>query len=286
MSGMVTPDDTNRREKMRVVSIDTETVPDPDWLAYKSDGFESFDLVRHLEKMKRADLNVLATTWGINPKLFKNAGDLMAELNRVAPSLEEGDAGYPEFIALYDNHDADQGDGLLRSAVQYRAMASQIVAVGCVSYYGGAEDPDPERTFAVAGDDEAALIKSIHDLVEEADIVTGFNLYGFDQPMLRWRACLLGIDLPKKLWKFRRYSDWPCCDTMFELGNWEPHPKGTLEDWAWRFGVEPPAITDFREIILWYQSQDWEALRAHVLQDAMSAGALYHRIKPALHLPG
>jgi hypothetical protein len=283
---IVTPDDTNRKERMRVVSIDCETIPDPDWLEYKAGDLEPFDLDRYLGKMQRGEMNTLATTWGIDPKPFKNMGDMRAELLRVAPTLDEGDAGYPELIGLYDRHNADQGDGLMRSAVQYRAMASQIVAVGCVSYYGGAEDPDPDRTFSVAGDNEGELIRSIFQHVEEADIVTGFNLYGFDQPMLRWRACLLGINLPAKLWKFRRYSDWPLCDTMFELGNWEPSPRGTLEDWAWRFGVEPPAKTDFREIIMWYQAGDWNALRAHVLQDAQSAGALYHRISPALHLPG
>ena len=286
MTGMVTPDDPNRMERSRVVSIDCETIPDPDWLQYKSSTFVPFDLVRYLDKMQRGELNALATAWGIDPKPFKNMPDLKAELNRVAPMLDEGDAGYVELMGLYESHDADQGDELMRSAVQYRAMASQIVAVGCVSYYGGAEDPDPERTFAVAGEDEAALITSIFDLVTGADVVTGFNLYGFDQPMLRWRACLLGIPLPAKLWKFRRYSSMPCCDTMYELGNWDPRPRGTLEDWAWRFGVEAPAITDFREIILWYQAQDWDALRAHVLQDAMSAGQLYHRILPALHQPG
>ena len=270
-------------ERERTVAIDIESIPDPTWIDFKSKELDPFDLVAHLKKMGRGELNGVAASLGVDPKPFKNMPDLTAELLRVAAKVEDkGDAGWPELVALHEDHAADQLDGIMNRAVGYRALASKIVAIGVVSYYGDAEDPDPDMTFAVAGDDEAGLIASIFDTVAKADVVTGFNIMGYDGPMLRWRALLNGVAIPEPLWRFRRYSHRPVCDTMFELGNWDPQPRGTLEEWCWRFNLDAPAKTDWREIIAWYVGEDWDALKAHVLKDTMAAGALYQAIKPAL----
>ncbi len=279
---VTTPVDPNRMERQRTVAIDIESIPDPAWVDFKAKDLAAFDMGAHLKKMGRGELNAVAESLGVDPKPFKNMPDLTAEIVRVAAGDNVGDAGWPELVALHEGHAAEQLDGIMNKAVGYRALASRIVAIGVVSYYGDAEDPDPDMTFAVAGEDEAALIASIFDTVAKADVVTGFNIMGYDGPMLRWRALLNGVAVPEALSRMRRYSQRPVCDTMFELGNWDPQPRGTLEEWCWRFGLDAPAKTDWREIVAWSVGQDWDRLKAHVLQDTMAAGALYQAIRPAL----
>lgn len=277
------PDDPNRKERRRTVSIDIETIPDPEWVDMKQEGLPAFDMARYFKDMKRGDLNAVAEGMGVNPKPYKTAGDLTKELLRVVRDVTEDDAAYPVVVGLEGGHEATILDDVMSKAVGLRALASKVVAIGVVSYFGDAEDPSPERTFAVAGNDESHLIESVYDAVEDADLLTGFNLVGFDGPMLRWRACLCNVDVPPLLWgPFRRYYSFPHCDTMFELGNWDPRPRGTLEEWCWRFGLDAPAKTDWREILAWYTNGDWEALKSHVMQDTIAAGALYQRIQGSL----
>jgi DNA polymerase elongation subunit (family B) len=281
MSGIVTPDNRLRREKERIASIDIETVPDEEAVERFTADFEPLDWMSYLKKMKRPELDDLATDLGMAPKLYKTMGEEAKEILRLLRAGGER----PDAVTLAEaNHLRRQrSDFELKAALS--PLTGRICTVGIVAYYGDAEDPDPAMTFAYASDDENALLLSVVEAVGDADVITGFNFIGFDGPFLRTRMLVHGMDVPVKLCKFPRYRDRPIADTMMELGDWQRQARGTLSDWCWRFGIELPPTTDPQQIMSWYQAQDWGALEEHCLRDARAAGELYQKISPVLGLP-
>lgn len=117
---------------------------------------------------------------------------------------------------------------------------------------------------------------------KKGSVLVTFNGKGFDLPILRARAALLRLEMPKLPWRrlLYPYSDEKHADLRLILGNDDRRARGTLQWWAEAFGIH--AEEHGAEVWGWVQAGEWDKLRAYGQAEAQTLVELYEAVGPVL----
>jgi hypothetical protein len=150
------------------------------------------------------------------------------------------------------------------------------------------DDKDESQPCPADETFEAALIghtfRSISAAVRRGITLVGFNTKGFDLPMLRWRAALLGLEVPNLKWDGPPYQGGPAgllypfdfkthCDLRTLWTNGNRFGKGTLADMSRAFGIENE--DHGADVYRWFRDNDWDKIRAYGHVEARNLIQLY-----------
>ncbi len=137
-----------------------------------------------------------------------------------------------------------------------------------------------ERTFRAI---EAAIFKS--------RTLVSFSGKSFDLPSLRWRAGILGINIPRLKWDGPGYGGKPAgllypfdsdthCDLRLAWTNGKKFARGTLADMSAAFGIENQEHGG--DVYEWFRANDWDKIRAYGHVEARNLIDLYRACERVL----
>lgn len=111
---------------------------------------------------------------------------------------------------------------------------------------------------------------------DDVRLVT-FNGKSFDLPVLRARAAILGLQVPKLPWRNWLYpwDDGAHADLRILLTQ-ERKARGTLQAWAEGFGIH--AEEHGHEVWSWVCEENWKALRDYGFVEALTLIEIYERL--------
>ncbi len=149
----------------------------------------------------------------------------------------------------------------------------QVVAIGW-------KQNGASAAIATDGKTEAELLEAFAEMVrpvmgETLVRLLGFNLLGFDLPVLMRRCQYLGIKLPEI--SLDRYRS-PHVDLMEKLsfnGRMKAH---SLSFYCRRFSIAHDDSVKGADMPALAAAGEWEKIRAHVLDDVKSTHALAQRL--------
>jgi len=137
-------------------------------------------------------------------------------------------------------------------------------------------------------DFEAALLERTFRAIDAAiygdrTIVT-FSGTSFDLPTLRWRAAILGLDIPRLKWDGPGYGGKPAgllypfdtnthCDLRLAWTNGNKYGRGTLAAMSEAFGIE--SAEHGGDVYEWFRASDWDKIRAYGHDEARNLIQLY-----------
>lgn len=175
----------------------------------------------------------------------------------------------PEKIAAYVAE--KQAEAVNRAGLDLDLC--RIVAVGLM-----AEGLDQVRVFvAKDSDDEAAMLRELwaYLTLDRHPVLVGFNMIGFDLPVLIRRSQYLGVTYPRLV--LDRYRT-PHEDLMLKL-TWNGLVKAkSLKFYAKRFGIPCDDTVSGADIGALVAAGDWEKVVSHVTSDVKLTAALAERI--------
>jgi hypothetical protein len=170
----------------------------------------------------------------------------------------------PEKIRSYQEE--KRADLLARCALD--PDLCQIVAVGL---WNGRT---PE-VWTRDGDEEVDLLERVWKAVRQSQIIIGFNILGFDLPVLIRRSQYLGIPTPPL--NLDRYRT-PHVDLMERLSfNGKLRYRG-LEFYCKRFGIDVEDAVKGKDVAELVAAEDWAAVAFHCLADLTKTQALAERL--------
>ncbi|MEE8241503.1 MAG: hypothetical protein V3R16_09570 [Nitrospirales bacterium] len=152
-------------------------------------------------------------------------------------------------------------------------------------------EDDPEKSIKSVSTDslkhaESKVVRRAFQLLEWATqngrtIVT-FNGKPFDLPMLRWRATLLGQEIPKFNWyeMLYPYRHKEHIDLRLLFSDGDKRAHGTLAMWCEAYGIEAEESGD--EVFDWCLRGKWDDLRRYGGRDAANTLRLFQAIEGAL----
>ena len=115
----------------------------------------------------------------------------------------------------------------------------RIVAIG----FAGDLEIEPGIMLARTGDEERHILTRFWDMAQVVPLrpVVGYNILGFDLPIILRRSFLLGVSITRSF-DMRRYSSSDVVDLMQLLYNWGQAPGQTrgLKVVAQMFGIPNP----------------------------------------------
>jgi hypothetical protein len=140
----------------------------------------------------------------------------------------------------------------------------RIVAIGMQAGYR--EDP-PEAILCKSIDDERAALTRFWGAVEKYSPLVGFNIRGFDVPVLLCRSIILGITPPRVINR-GRYSNREILDLMQEIhGDRCPSGFG-LKPTCRMLGIHPDADeVDGSQVNDLVEASNWDAVAEYVRSD-------------------
>lgn len=169
----------------------------------------------------------------------------------------------PEKIAAWQAEAvAKQRDGMALKPAECR-----IVAVGL----GDAV------TVCPGPQEEASSIRRVWNAWLEGYDLVGFNLLGFDLPVLLVRSQILRVRIPQSF-RFRKYGMERVRDLMQDL---DPGGSGWhgLGWWCRRLALDvPDDPTTGKDIAALVDANDWAGVRAHCQADLAKTEALFHHL--------
>lgn len=136
--------------------------------------------------------------------------------------------------------------------------------------------PDPHMDMENC---EKALLADAFKVLDGKHTLVGFNTKGFDLPTLRWRAALLGLEVPRLPWSKLLYpfDHQTHCDLRLVLGNDNKFAKGTLQMWADAFGVY--AEEHGAEVWSWVRDGKWNLLRIYGETETRTLVDLWKKVR-------
>jgi hypothetical protein len=136
---------------------------------------------------------------------------------------------------------------------------------------------------------EERLLREAFDMLHRARskdmTVVSFNGKEFDLPLLRARAAILKLDVPRLNWSGTKgllypYSDDTHCDIRLLLNHGDRRGRGTLQMWAEAFGIH--AEEHGADVWRWVQAGDWTSLRRYGEVEATTLVEFYERLRSVL----
>ena len=229
----------------------------------------------------------------VDYKWFKEM--LETESEGSDPGFEFSDQAALELVARY----LKSGEAKLKATGVQAALHASTAHIVSVSWGSGRIDSDPETVVRQWDDPngpveatdeqfEADLIertfRSIDAAIRCRRTIVGFNTKPFDLPMLRWRAALLGLEVPKIKWDGPPYQGGPAgllypydnithCDLRNAWTNGNRYGRGTLADMSAAFGIENQEHG--ADVYEWFKAGEWGKIREYGHQEARNLIALY-----------
>jgi DNA polymerase III epsilon subunit-like protein len=125
------------------------------------------------------------------------------------------------------------------------------------------------------GDEEGTLLQRVWKAVRESQTIIGFNVLGFDLPVLIRRSQYLGLQAPSI--NLDRYRT-PHVDLMERLSfNGKLRYRG-LDFYCKRFGIQVEDAHKGKDIAELIAAEDWQAVANHCLADLNKTQALAARL--------
>lgn len=145
-----------------------------------------------------------------------------------------------------------------------------IVAIG----YQTEDGPVTVATLADA--DEASLVRAAWTAIGRSSGIVGFNMLGFDLPVLIRRSQYLGVD-PMEPVILDRYRT-PHVDLMERLSFNGKLRYRSLDFYCKRFGIDVPDAHNGKDIDALVKALDWPAVAAHCRADVEKTRRLAARL--------
>lgn len=148
---------------------------------------------------------------------------------------------------------------------------ARVVAIGYVYDAGG--------SGALIGEDEKKLLSDFWELTRAYPRtgirrICGFNVLGFDLPVLLRRSCLLRVQMPRI--SLARYRTDSVIDLMQLLSDWGKRPYHSLKRACKLFGVDDPMPTEDGSQVA---EMDDETLRKYAAAGAQMARGLAQKMR-------
>lgn len=173
----------------------------------------------------------------------------------------------------------------LRESFALSPLTGKICCVGYKLYgdllHSTAGVTITEGTKTLCSKDEIEILENIQQVLDFTDQLTTFitfNGKSFDLPFLKVRAAIHGINInfPRNDTKYNLDSHF---DIRSALTNFDNYGKGTLSQWAMRFGIELPVEHTGNAIQVCYNGGDLEAISNICKSDVETTHQLYNKIK-------
>jgi|GEM_PF-1394792 len=176
----------------------------------------------------------------------------------------------------------EEGDKAMREwhHLGTRPETARIVAMSVCAF---GEPNKPRVWLAETEDEERQLVQDFFDLLYHKTTRVGYNIAGYDDRLIFWRAMRLGVTPDERL-SLHRYGGRNSLDLMIKLfgGVANAVKLKTLLSWL---DIHPPAgDTDGSEVLEMVDSGNWGALQNYVASDAWSELQLLVRIQQVLEL--
>ena len=196
-------------------------------------------------------------------ELGRTKGARKGVLDVIRKTMEGGDAEWRKWHAL-----------------GARPETARIVAMAVCAY----GDPDHPRTWiAKTRDDERRLVQDFFDLYDVGTTRCGYNIAGYDDRLIFWRAMALGVR-PIKPLALSRYGGRGSIDLMAKMfSNLGDAMK--LKSLLAMLGIVPPAgDMDGSRVLELVDSDQWDLLAEYVASDAWSELLLLAKVQQVLEL--
>jgi len=164
----------------------------------------------------------------------------------------------------------------IRKQVDTAALDPDLCRVVAIGLWP--EDGKIESTLATTQDEEREMIAALWKTLYRARVV-GFNIIGFDLPVLLRRSLYLGIKGAPyfNLNKYRPSTN--IVDLMVELSMRGVLSYRSLKWYAKRFGLSHRTSgIEGRDIPMLVEANHWDAIRQHVEDDVQLTGELATRM--------
>ncbi len=114
-------------------------------------------------------------------------------------------------------------------------------------------------------------------------IVT-FNGKGFDLPMLRWRATMLKVGLPRLSWYelLYPYRHKEHIDLRLLFSDGDRRARGTMAMWCTAFGIDAKTAGTGADVLGWVEKGDWNQLLSYGLDEMDDLIQLFRAVEGAL----
>ncbi len=147
---------------------------------------------------------------------------------------------------------------------------------------------DEDRLDGEDEDFECTLVshtfRAIDKAIQSGRTIVTFSGTSFDLPTLRWRAAILGLEIPKIKWDGPPYHGSPAgllypfdtdthCDLRLVWTNGKKFAKGTLADMSAAFDIK--SVEHGGDVYEWFRANDWDSPRAYGHDEARNLIELY-----------
>lgn len=184
----------------------------------------------------------------------------------------------------------EQGDGVLAATGVVPALHATTCHIVQVSFGWRQDNVSREIKTKLCQLDgyesEAELLTDalgvLASAVGKRTTIVSFNGKGFDVPVLRVRAALLGIHAPSIPWRrlLYPYSDDQHADLRLILGADDRRARGTLQWWCDAFAIH--AEEHGAEVGAWVRAGEWDKLLAYGQTEAKTLIELFEAVEPVL----
>jgi hypothetical protein len=158
--------------------------------------------------------------------------------------------------------------------------SARIVAMGVCAF----GDPDQPRTWvAKTIAEERQLLQDFFDLYDFGTTRAGYNIAGYDDRLIFWRAMRLGVK-PIKPMQLNRYGGRNCCDLMLKMFN-NIGDSMQLKKLLRMLNIPPPAgDMEGSQVLELVDTNQWDLLEQYVASDAWCELQLLARVQHILEL--
>jgi predicted PolB exonuclease-like 3'-5' exonuclease len=164
-------------------------------------------------------------------------------------------------------------DNAKRKAVDNAGLDLDLCEVACIGW------ELPDGTGAVMPRNlypEDVILRRFWQAIGEAQLV-GFNVWGFDLPVLVRRSQYLGIPMPS----FRLETRWPVVrviDLQYTLSFGRKELIRSLDFYCKRFGIQHDDTVKGEDVARLVAAGKWDQVIAHCYADVFSTHALAKRL--------
>jgi len=220
------------------VLFDIETGPLPD--ADLADVFEFDPTKIEGYDLLEAEFDPATVKYGNTKDPLKRQEKLESEREKFAQAKAQAKARFETA--------EDDAFAAFKASAALDARTCQVLAIGYLDAHTG------ERAIDDGSGDEAQLLKTFWIVFAYARTkgipLVGFNITGFDVPVLARRAMKHGIRLPN--FRQGRYLDKTFVDLREAWGCGEYNPKGNLDSLSTFFGGPPKNGDGAHFHVLWH----------------------------------
>jgi hypothetical protein len=165
------------------------------------------------------------------------------------------------------------------AALEKAALDMDLARIVCTGLWANGDDGPSTLLSAVDQTewaDVAAAWDAIATCIGNGGQIVGYNLIGYDLPLLMRRAQYLSV--PHQPIDLNKYRPGAVLDLQQVLSFQGAKPFRSLAFYCRRFGIDIPDETSGADMPALIAAGDWQAVRAHNLADLRRTQALAQRL--------